>query len=111
MVSDEERVGQSGKARSSLRRRLAECGLARSIVPATGPRSGRLVPPTARTLDLPSLPQAAAAARSAAKGVPSASILCRTTASFLASATLALPMPARRASRAARQVHPVPARS
>ena len=41
------------------------------------------------------------AARSAANGVPSASILWRTTASFLASATLALRRPARRASRAA----------
>src|SRR4028119_44541 len=49
----------------------------------------------------PPLLQAAAAARSAANGFPSASILCRTTASFLASATLALRMPARAARRAA----------
>ena len=49
----------------------------------------------------PPLAQAAAAARSAAKGVPSASILCSTTANFLASATLALRMPARAATRAA----------
>src|SRR5215212_3218278 len=49
----------------------------------------------------PPLPQAAAAAWSAANGVPSTSMRCITTESFLASATLALRMPARRASRAA----------
>jgi hypothetical protein len=43
----------------------------------------------------------AGTARPAANGFPSASILCRTTASFLASATLALRMPARLARRAA----------
>src|SRR5918997_4162036 len=53
------------------------------------------------TLDLSPSFQAAAAARSAANGVPSASILCITTASFLASATLALLKPARLAMRAA----------
>src|SRR5918998_3929829 len=49
----------------------------------------------------PPLLQAAAAARSATKGVPPTSILCRTTANFLASATLALRRPARLAMRAA----------
>jgi hypothetical protein len=55
MVSVEEQAGQSGKARSSLRRRLAECGLAWSIVPATGP-SLRATGCTGRpSLDLSSL--------------------------------------------------------
>src|SRR5215213_10541068 len=52
-------------------------------------------------LDLSSLPQAAAAAWLAVNGVLSFSILCRTTASFRARATLALRMPARLARRAA----------
>ena len=42
-----------------------------------------------------------AAARAARNGVPSASILCNTTASLRANATLAFRMPARAARRAA----------
>src|SRR5215213_8905002 len=57
--------------------------------------------PPPELLISPPLLQAAAAARSALNGVPSTSIRCITTASFLARATLALRRPARRASRAA----------
>src|SRR5208283_5993395 len=52
MGSDEEQVGQSNSARSSIRRRGVTCGLTRSIVPATGPCSRRLVSRTARTCTL-----------------------------------------------------------
>src|SRR5271169_5287574 len=56
MGSDEEQVGQSNSARSSVRRRGVTCGLTWSIVPATGPCSGRrLVLRTARTCNLLSL--------------------------------------------------------
>ena len=98
MGSDEDRSANLA-ARSHLASCSRSCGLTGSIVPARGPAPGVWCL-SARTRDFPFF-YALAAALPATNSVPSASIRCKTTASFRASATFALRMPARLATRIA----------